>query len=653
MNKPGIFISAVTRELSSTRQRIDTILRRKGFEPQVMDIFGTEHGDLRDMLRRKIDSCQGLIQIVGDAYGAEPTEPDAEFGRCSYTQFEFLYALKQGKKTWLIEAGPGCHRDTMPDKLDVPRHPNGDIDEQHPDPAGFQAERRQLQRDYLQRPEVQQHLRYTAESALALELAVERLDDELAALRKEFATWQRTVLRRIAAVKLLIAAVILLTTLVLGTQWWMKRAQDKAIEIIKVGPKITTAGLRKQILLGSERKRDRDLAEAENAEPAKREKLRQAALDAHQSRSSRVDELAQSFAELEGRADATAVFREMTRILEQEGVDLALAYIAEQKGGILDRIRQRKASEQQQTRTELQPLLAAAQLQGSAGQSVAARAGYRQILTLDPAWPAALSAYAFFLHDQSSQSQRHGTLAVALADAEEAHTLATRLHTADPARPTAQRLLGATHLRMGNVLSLRRQEGDSDQALTHYTRCNDLTETLLKANPGSAQAARDVSASLINLGDFLAKRGQHGDADQTLVYYTRSLDLRETLLKANPGSAQAARDVSVSLDRLGFFLAQRGQHGDADQALGYYTRSLDLAETRRKANPGSAEAARDVVVSHHKIAVLAQKRGDAAGEEQHSRAICDVLKPCMERGMTFDPPIVHLYEGLKARFSGK
>ena len=429
MNKPRIFISTVTRELRSTRQRIAAILIRKGYEPDWQDIFGTAPGDLRDMLREKIAGCLGLIQIIGDAYGAEPAEPDAQFGRCSYTQFEFLHARTLGKKTWLLIADGACARDPYT-----------------PEPDDL----RQLQRDYRQSPQVQQHLRHTAESDLALDLAVERMDDVLAELRREARAWQRTVLR-------LAAAIALLVGIVLGVQVWMKKAGDKGIaavtagqkEIIEgqnaiiAGPKITTAGIRKQILLGSERKRDRDLAAADAAPPADREKLREAALDAHTSRISRIDELAQSFTELEGRADTTAVFKEMARILEQEGVDMALAYIAEQKGGILTRIRQRKDAERQQTRTELQPLLTAADLKATNGQAVAARASYKELLALDADWPEALGAYAWFLFDQSDQNNRHTTLVAALADAEEAHSLATRLLTAAPTSPTAQRLLSA------------------------------------------------------------------------------------------------------------------------------------------------------------------------------------------------------------------
>ena len=71
MNKPTIFVSAVSHELRSARERIAGILRRRGFEVLYQPEFGTASGDLRPMLRKKLAPCHGLIQLIGDAYGAE------------------------------------------------------------------------------------------------------------------------------------------------------------------------------------------------------------------------------------------------------------------------------------------------------------------------------------------------------------------------------------------------------------------------------------------------------------------------------------------------------------------------------------------------------------------------------------------------------
>src|ERR1700675_1747786 len=100
--RAAIFISAVSRELKSARQLVANTLTFLGYQPVWQDIFGTETGDRPDLLRQQIDQCKGVVQLVGQSYGAEPPTPDAEFGRVSYTQFEALYARKRGKKVWYL-----------------------------------------------------------------------------------------------------------------------------------------------------------------------------------------------------------------------------------------------------------------------------------------------------------------------------------------------------------------------------------------------------------------------------------------------------------------------------------------------------------------------------------------------------------------------
>jgi len=65
MNQPSVFISCVSPEFRQTRGRVAEILTRLGYTPVIQEIFGTEPGDLRQVLRDKIDFCEGLIQIVG------------------------------------------------------------------------------------------------------------------------------------------------------------------------------------------------------------------------------------------------------------------------------------------------------------------------------------------------------------------------------------------------------------------------------------------------------------------------------------------------------------------------------------------------------------------------------------------------------------
>src|SRR5580692_1746393 len=386
MNQPSVFISCISPEFRQIRSRVAAILTRLGYTPIIQEIFGTEPGDLRQVLRDKIDACEGLIQIVGQGYGAEPPTVDADYGRVSYTQFEFLYARSQKKKTWLIFAGDACTRDTPLDRLDLPNDPA------HPDPAGYQAEYRALQLTYRNERQKDGHLRHTATSDIDLELKVERLRDELSELRRAFKLWQNKVLRAFALCFVLLA-------LICGGVWWFGYSQHKEIkEISEEARHITKDKIRAQLLESVEHTRQAALADAEKDKAwQERERLRKAAEKTYAESISRIDELAASFSEIEGTAKSSQVFDEMTRILAGQGVGQALAYVATQQPGILERVKGRTAAASEKNRVDLLPLLKRAELLADRNQPDNAENIFANILVYEPDWPDARNAFAWFL----------------------------------------------------------------------------------------------------------------------------------------------------------------------------------------------------------------------------------------------------------------
>jgi hypothetical protein len=124
----------------------------------------------------------------------------------------------------------------------------------------------------------------------------------------------------------------------------------------------------------------------------------------------------------------------------------------------------------------------------------------------------------------------------------------------------------------------------------------------------------------------------------------------EGLLAADPQNAEAARDVSVSLSKLGDFLARRGLAGDAEQALGHYQRSLDVREGLLAANPQSAEAARDVSVSHFKLFRLHGSRGDELAASESLAACFGILDSFVRAGRPMDAQMRQLHAELKCVF---
>jgi cell division protein FtsB len=193
--RPAIFISAVSRELKSARQLVANTLTFLGYDPECQDIFGTEEGDLRAVLRRRIDSCKGVVQLVGKCYGAEPPGIDQQFGRVSYTQYEALYASSKRKKVWYLF-----------------------LDESFPsDPHEEEAEEKEkLQSAYRARLKADIHLYHPLGSREGLEASVLKLRDDLIRLRRGVRRWAAFV------------AVLLILSVALSL--WLLRGQYNANE---------------------------------------------------------------------------------------------------------------------------------------------------------------------------------------------------------------------------------------------------------------------------------------------------------------------------------------------------------------------------------------------------------------------------------------
>ncbi len=471
--RPRIFISTVSAEFASTRQLIANILTRLGYDPVWQDIFGTEPGDLRDILRGKIDSCQGLIHLAGHAYGFEPLSPDPDFGRCSYTQFEFLYAKEKGLKTWLFLPGDDCPRDTPLEQLDLPEQPQGEATLLSPADAQanagdksvaapwaleYQQERRQLQAAYRAKLQADAahpgHLRHEPANGEQLELAVERLNDDFAKLREEFQDWQQDVSttqkRQTNVLGRVLAIVVTLLILGAGAFLYLKHRTHllpgQVAEITAESCELTRQKIRAHLEEASQRALTRDLAEAQYTWQ-ERERLKNAADAAHAERLSRIDALAEDFARLEGSDQAGADFDELTRIIADQGVEEALAWLESRRGGILQAVQRDLAAAEAQfqanqaaARQKLQTLLKGAQLAQSEGEEARAESLYRDVIAADPRWGQARYRFVdFLLKTKGPRRQTHATLAEAEAVFREAEALARALVEQASQDPTVAR----------------------------------------------------------------------------------------------------------------------------------------------------------------------------------------------------------------------
>jgi hypothetical protein len=138
---------------------------------------------------------QGVLQLLGKCYGAEPPSIDEQFGRVSYTQFEALYASSKGKKVWYLFLDDSFPSDPCEEEVEV---------------------KRKLQSDYRARVEANSHLYYPLSSKEGLEASVLKLRDDLSRLRRGVRRWAAFV----AGLLILIA---ILTV-------WLLRSQEHSNE---------------------------------------------------------------------------------------------------------------------------------------------------------------------------------------------------------------------------------------------------------------------------------------------------------------------------------------------------------------------------------------------------------------------------------------
>lgn len=456
MNRPRIFLSAVSEELRTTRRAVATTIRTLGFDPVSQDDFPTGYGELRQWLCEQLDSSEALIQLVGQGYGAEPPEVNLEYGRVSYTQLEFLYARNHGKKTWVIVIGKDFVLDKPSDQLDLPR------EDGYADPTGYQAERRMLQQDYLGRLTRENHLRHTANNGTELENIILRLRDELGELRQRAEGKERRLTTLVIA--------ILLGLVILGVVGWL--AYQSLHTGVQQAAVVNTERIRAHLLQTAEETHRRELAEAgAETDWKQRQHLREAAENAHTVRLSRIEELAVSFAEIEEKGTATSVFQEMTRILTEQSVDEAIAYVSTQRAAIFQTVRARTTAVRDRNRADLQPLLRTAALHEAKGQAADARTMYNDILAVEPEWPEALHAAFWFLTGQGDLARVRTTLANARRDYEESHRMAQRLAAGDPSNTEWQRDLYVSYWRMAD---LAERQNNPREARTYWKQAFDV-----------------------------------------------------------------------------------------------------------------------------------------------------------------------------------
>ena len=185
-------------------------------------------------------------------------------------------------------------------------------------------------------------------------------------------------------------------------------------------------------------------------------------------------------------------------------------------------------------------------------------------------------------------------------------TVQTTIDQLTLSAPDDPQLLRSRSVMFTNFVVTYLAAGDLQDAAVAATQGLAIDRKLAAQNQGNAQAQRDVSVSLEKLGD-VKLRG--GDGAGALAAYQEDLDIARKLAAQDQGNAQAQRDVSVSVEKLGDVELQGG---DQAGALTAYQEDLDIARKLAAQDPGNAQAQRDVSVSLEKLGDVKLQGGDQA-----------------------------------------
>jgi tetratricopeptide (TPR) repeat protein len=137
-----------------------------------------------------------------------------------------------------------------------------------------------------------------------------------------------------------------------------------------------------------------------------------------------------------------------------------------------------------------------------------------------------------------------------------------------------------------------------------FQKIHNHASELRKRNPDSAEYAKDLSVSYDRIGDIYKALG---DTKSALTSYESSLKIREELRKRNPESVDYSRGLSVSYERIGDIYTDLG---DTKSALTSFESLLKIREELRKRNPDSTDYARGLSVSYERIGDIYTDLGD-------------------------------------------
>jgi non-specific serine/threonine protein kinase/serine/threonine-protein kinase len=158
--------------------------------------------------------------------------------------------------------------------------------------------------------------------------------------------------------------------------------------------------------------------------------------------------------------------------------------------------------------------------------------------------------------------------------------------------------------------------GDTAGAVESLRKCLQIRQSLLAANPHDAGLRLDAASAYRNLAELL---GQRGDSEGAAESYRNAVSLSEALLSIDAAKTEYQYQAAISYGSLGDFLIAAG---DWKGGLENQQKALALFKAIPRDHPRIEEIDRSIGINHLLSGMAMKGLGDLAGAvESHARAI--------------------------------
>ena len=624
---PTVFLSVATIDLKEWRELLAKAFRAAQFRVLVQDeSLGSSTGNVRELLEDAIQQSDCVIHLAGLGYGSPAQQPflKAPDFQCSWTQFEYYYAHEISKKVIAFVCSASLSQ--------FQKEEEGDKTERAHKTGLQQAHRdRVASGEFVGTPLAATHGRTSNDPTVnnvnelltTVSAAVGKLQREHLAygeaaknITLELEGYLKAQVAQIRRVRhLVLICTLALFALITGGIAWLNRGQDKIQQVIvltsKTQAEIIQTELAKlepddikyQLNKAAEVSYQKDLQDADKlTDWQKRGSAKRSAAAARDQKLGMVDETVARFTRTIMSGNASPEYLELTRILQEQGIDQVVAYITSQVPRLLERADHRAAENQRENRRELAPLLECAKLQFINGKLAEAISLSEEVQKREPDWPENNQNYFWSMIRMVQMDLYGGDSKKAISRIEAIETRARRVQDSFPEDlPSRESLALAAGLR-GDIYI---QAGEFEQAEQRFKECHEALIPLSAEAPDNKSIQRSLAVLSDKLGRVLLNKN---DDENAGLLFTQGRDLLTALLQKYPGDTDCLYSLAVSYESLGTLAMKKADYRLAGRC---FEEQQTILIAFPEQNPLSVFARLSLVASHLNLGLVKAYLGEA------------------------------------------